>query len=101
MTLLPAVLSSEWPLCHSFGKLLCHGMTADHWCMQVVVISGVLTNPAKIINSFQVCTSWVHVLDAVPWPGTYPSQNAIPDPTLGGRFPQGQQQQYPSARSLW
>ena len=66
-----------------------------------IMVSGVLDNPARIINSYQVCSSWVHILDAVPWPGTSPSQNAIPDPTLGGKFPDGQRRNYPTARTLW
>lgn len=66
-----------------------------------IMVRGVLDNPARIINSYQVCSSWVHILDAVPWPGTSPSQTAIPDPTLGGRFPDGQRHSYPTARTLW
>lgn len=75
-------------------------LDTDSGVLQVIV-TGLLNNPAKIVNSFQVCSSWVHILDAVPWPGTYPSQNALPDPAVGGRFPNGQPQQYPTARSLW
>ena len=75
-------------------------LTEDSLRLQIVV-NGVLNNPARIINSYQVCSSWVHVLDAVPWPGASPSQNAIPDPTLGGRFPNGQRHNYPTARTLW
>lgn len=66
-----------------------------------MTVNGVLNNPARVIISYHVCSSWVHVLDAVPWPGITPNQSSIPDPTVGGRFPPGQPQQYPTAKTLW
>ena len=56
--------------------------------------------------SFQVCTSWVHVVDAVLWPASTADASAVPDPTPGGTYPAGQQQSppaapLPTAAALW
>ncbi|KAK9905638.1 hypothetical protein WJX75_003659 [Coccomyxa subellipsoidea] len=66
-----------------------------------VTVAGLLDNPARIVSSFQVCASWVHVVDAILWPASSPDPASIPDPAAGGSFPAGQPQTLPTAQSLW
>lgn len=66
-----------------------------------VMVAGLLDNTARIVSSFQVCTSWVHVVDAILWPASSPDPAAIPDPAAGGSFPAGQPQTLPTAQLLW
>lgn len=69
-------------------------------CAQVAVHS-LLPDSAHIAASFQVCSTWVHVVDAVLWPAATPDPSALPDPVRGGSYPAGQQQQLPTAATLW
>lgn len=69
-------------------------------CSQVTV-NGLLDNPARILSSFQVCSSWVHVVDAILWPSANATLDSIPDPAPGGKFAVGQQQSFPTADNLW
>lgn len=79
--------SNEWAL-----------MSAIVW---QVTVAGLLDNPARIVSSFQVCASWVHVVDAILWPASSPDPASIPDPAAGGSFPAGQPQTLSTAQSLW
>ena len=70
------------------------------------IVTGLLEDDAHIVASFQVCTSWVHVVDAVLWPASTADASAVPDPTPGGTYPAGQQQSpqqppLPTAAALW
>ena len=69
-------------------------------------VTGLLEDDAHLVASFQVCTSWVHVVDALIWPASTADAGAVPDPTPGGRYPADQQQPpqqspYPTAAALW
>ncbi|CAL8471975.1 g11517 [Coccomyxa elongata] len=75
--------------------------TPDSLRSSEVMVAGLLDNPARIVSSFQVCTSWVHVVDAILWPASSPDPAAIPDPAAGGSFPAGQPQILPTAQLLW
>ena len=33
----------------------------------------------RVINSYQVCEAWVHILDSVIWPVDNTSADALPD----------------------
>ena len=80
-------------------RLWC-GMTLTEGALRLqIMVNGVLDNSARIINSYQVCSSWVHILDAVPWPGTTPSQNAIPRPHPRRQIPRWPAAQLPHCQN--
>ena len=86
------------------SEVLCSQLCAS-WLAQVLV-TGLLEDDAHIVGSFQVCTSWVHVVDAVLWPASAADSSAVPDPTPGGVYPADHQQSpqqppYPTAAALW
>lgn len=90
------------------GRLLLSDILhALNCCLMVVcdllqvVVTGLLDNPARIVGSFQVCSTWVHVVDAVLWPSASTDPAGIPDPAAGGSFPADQPQNLPTAQSLW
>ena len=60
-----------------------------------------LGSRARILASYPVCSTWVHVVDALLWPSASTAVDDVPDPAIGGVFRDPLAAVLPNASTIW
>ncbi|KAK9836929.1 hypothetical protein WJX81_000389 [Elliptochloris bilobata] len=65
------------------------------------LVGDLLGSRARILASYSVCSTWVHVVDALLWPAASTDANDVPDPAIGGVFRDPLAAVLPNASQIW
>ena len=65
------------------------------------LVGDLLGSRARILASYPVCSTWVHVVDALLWPAASTAVDDVPDPAIGGVFRDPLAAVLPNASTIW
>lgn len=65
------------------------------------LVKDMLGSSARILASYSVCSTMVHVVDALLWPAASTAVADVPDPAIGGVFRDPLAAVLPNASQIW